>query len=65
MLEGSYPSLTASEEAGARLMGSAEWERRYARFSALVESGYREILGEVDVRPLLGREVDGALTPGP
>jgi hypothetical protein len=49
VLESTYPSLTAWEEAGKKMMGSAEWERWYARFSPLIESGYREILSEVEV----------------
>jgi hypothetical protein len=31
------------------MMGSAEWERWYARFSPLIESGHREIFSEVEV----------------
>jgi len=49
VLESSYPSLTAWEEAGKTMMGSAEWERWYARFSPLIESGHREIFSEVEV----------------
>jgi hypothetical protein len=48
VLEASYPSVTAWEEAGKKMMGVAEWERWYARFTPLVESGYREILSEVE-----------------
>jgi hypothetical protein len=48
VLEASYPSLAAWEEAGRSMMGSAEWERWYAKFSPLVESGHREILSEVE-----------------
>lgn len=43
VLEGSYPSLAAYEESGAHMMGAEEWKRWYARFTPLVESGYREI----------------------
>jgi hypothetical protein len=49
VLEASYPSLAAWDEAGHKMMGSAEWERWYATFAPLIESGYREILSEVEV----------------
>jgi hypothetical protein len=49
VLEMKVASLVEWEEAGKKMMGVPEWERWYARFSPLVESGYREIFSEVEV----------------
>jgi hypothetical protein len=49
VLEASYPSLAEWESTGQTAMATAEWKKWYARFAPLVESGYREILGEVEV----------------
>ncbi len=48
VLEASYPSVSAWEESMHTMLGVAEWERWYARFTPLVESGYREIFSEVE-----------------
>ena len=48
VLEGSYPTLAKLEESLSTSMATAEWKSWYARFSPLIESGYREILREVD-----------------
>ncbi|KAA0252207.1 MAG: hypothetical protein EDX89_19580 [Acidobacteria bacterium] len=48
VLEGAYPSLSKLEEAMESSMATPEWKGWYARFSPLIESGYREILREVE-----------------
>ncbi len=48
VLEATVPSMQAWEEAGNKMMGEDEWKRWYARFTPLVESGYREILSELE-----------------
>jgi len=48
VLEASYPSLAQWESAGQLAMAADEWKQWYARFAPLVESGYREILSEVE-----------------
>ena len=48
VMEATYASITAWEESMHKMIGVPEWERWYARFSPLVESGYREIFSEVE-----------------
>ncbi len=48
VLENSYPSLAAYEEASHRMTAVPEWQRWYARFTPLVESGHREIFSVVE-----------------
>lgn len=48
VLEMTYGSLSELESSTAKAMETAEWKGWYARFSPLVESGYREILRVVE-----------------
>jgi hypothetical protein len=48
VLELTVPDLAGWEEAGKKMMGVPEWEQWYARFTPLVESGYREIFSVVE-----------------
>jgi hypothetical protein len=48
VLEATYASLAAYEAAGQQMMGAEEWKHWYARFTPLVESGYREIFSVVE-----------------
>ncbi len=48
VLENSYPSLAAFEEAARGMSATPEWQQWYARFTQVVESGYREIFSVVE-----------------
>jgi hypothetical protein len=43
VMESTYKSLADYEKATERVRTSAKWEQAYAKFSALVDSGSREI----------------------
>jgi len=43
VLELTIPNLTALEATMAKVMGDKDWQALYQKFSALVDSGYREI----------------------
>jgi hypothetical protein len=47
-LENTYDSLGAFEEAMAKMSKDSRWQKWYAGFSQLVESGYREIFTLVE-----------------
>jgi hypothetical protein len=44
VLETTYDSLSAYEEAGRKIMPNEKWRAAYQNFVPFVESGYREIL---------------------
>jgi hypothetical protein len=44
----SFDSLTDFEREGPKVMGDEQWHAWYARFSALCESGHREIFSVVE-----------------
>jgi len=48
VLEESYSSLAAFETATSTVTANEEWKQWYARFSPLIESGYREIFSVVE-----------------
>ena len=48
VLENTYPTLAEWERDAAQGMNDKEWKAWYARFTPLVESGYREIFNLLD-----------------
>jgi hypothetical protein len=48
VLELTIPNLAALDVNMPRVMGDKDWQALYQRFSALVESGYREIFTVID-----------------
>ena len=48
VLEDTYDSLGAFEQAAQHVMGNDEWRAWYQKFLPLVDSGYREIFTIVD-----------------
>jgi hypothetical protein len=50
VLESTYASLAAWENAHANVQLGAEWEAWYEKFKAVVDSGYREIFTVVEGR---------------
>jgi hypothetical protein len=47
VLEATYASLSAYEEAGKKIMGNQDWRDAYQKFVPHVESGRREIFNIV------------------
>ena len=50
VLENTFDSLAAYEQAGQRVTGDEQWHAWYARFTALAEGGHREIFTIVEER---------------
>ena len=48
VLELTIPNMGALEANMPKVMGDKDWQALYQRFSALVESGYREIFTVID-----------------
>ena len=48
VLELTVPNLGAMEALMSKVMGDKDWQANYQKFSALVESGYREIFTIVE-----------------
>jgi len=48
VLELTVPNMGALEANMPKVMGDKEWQANYLKFSALVESGYREIFSIVE-----------------
>ena len=46
------PNLAALEANTPRIMGDKDWQANYQQFSALVESGYREVFTIVEWKDL-------------
>ena len=47
VLEATYASLSAYEQAGQKIMGSPDWRNAYQKFVPYVKSGRREIFNIV------------------
>jgi hypothetical protein len=47
VFEDTYQSLSAFEQAAAKVMGTDEWRAWYQKFVPLVDSGYREVFNIV------------------
>jgi len=48
VLELTIPNMGAMEASMPKVMGDKDWQSNYQKFSALVESGYREIFNIVE-----------------
>jgi hypothetical protein len=47
-LELTVPNLAAMESTMSKVMGDKDWQANYQKFSALVDSGYREVFTIVE-----------------
>jgi len=48
VLELTVPNMAALETMQPKIMGDKDWQANYQKFSALVDSGYREIFNVVE-----------------